>query len=474
MAKPIRILLLVIASLVVLAVAALLLAWWLVDTERAGEHLETRFAEALDMEVDIGKPPVLNLFQGASITLVDPELRREGQVLFRADSVRVRMDMYSLLSGDLRPIEIHLQQPELSIERISPGVFNIQPPGIEGAAFDEMSLRRVQFTDARLSFLDRESEIEWLLEDCDMDLRDLGHAGGEMQQVLATLATKGDLHCNKLSQDQFTAFDLSIGIEADQGFFEVTPVSATVFEGALSGQLTADFSVNPPEFSLASQLSQFDLAAFMAMLEPESTTPGKMDLDVDLNAHGETWQTIRNSAAGTVVLTSGELILEGYDLDEELDDYSATQRFNLIDVGAVFLAGPVGLVASRGYAFTGLLEGSEGSTRIEQMVSQWRIDDGVAQASDVAFRTPKNRLALAGALDFNEYRFDDMRVAVVDSEGCPIVEQRITGPFREPEVEQPNFLVTVAGPLLDLVDRGVRAITDEDCEAFYTGSIQHP
>jgi hypothetical protein len=474
MARPIRILILAVSALVVVAVVAGLLAWWLVDTDRLGEELENRLAEALDMEVEIGEPPGLSLWRGAVVTIADPELRREGQVVARADSLRVRLDVSALLTGELRPTEVHLERAEASIERFGPGEFSIRLPETEGETLDALSLRRVRLDDARLSYLDGVSELEWLFEGCDLDLRNLRHDGGEREEALATLRFEGELECEGLSQDRIELSDMSADLRARDGVVEIEPISATMFDGQWSGKLTADLSDSPPGFAAEGQLSQFDLGSFMAMLEPEPGAAGKLDLDVAFTARGRTWQEIRESSEGSISLSAGELVLEGYDLDDELDGYADTQRFNLVDVGAVFLAGPFGLVASRGYAFTGMLDGSEGSTTIEQMISEWQVENGLARASDVAFRTPENRLALSGALDFNDYRFDDLKVAVVDSDGCSIVEQRISGRFREPEVEQPNFLVTIAGPLLDLLERGVEAITDEDCEAFYSGSISHP
>lgn len=168
------------------------------------------------------------------------------------------------------------------------------------------------------------------------------------------------------------------------------------------------------------------------------------------------------------------LVIEGIDLDDALDSFASTQRFNLIDVGAVFLAGPIGLVASRGYAFTGMLDGGSGQTRIDQMRSDWTVESGRARAEDVAFRTDENRIALTGALDFNDYRFDDITVAVIDGDGCATIEQAITGPFAEPDIESPNILELIAGPLLDLVERGAELIAGGDCELFYTGQIRHP
>ncbi len=474
MARPIRIFVVVILLLVFLAVVVLLLARWLVDTEWVGDQMEGRIVEALDMEFEMGGAPVVGLLRGASISLSEPELRREGQLLARAETLRVTVDAAGLLTGDLRPTEVHVERPELVVERLDHGEFSVHLPRAERESLDELALRRLRLIDARLSYRDRVSDLEWLLEDCELDLRDLRHDGGEPAEALATFAADGDLHCERVGEERFTVAALSAGVRADAGRLELEPMEATLLEGELTGSLTVNPASTPPEYRLAADVSQFDLAAFTTLLAPDSATSGKLDLEVALDARGDTWDGIRSSAAGSISLGSGQLQLEGYDLDDELDDYSDTQRFNLVDVGAVFLAGPVGLVASRGYAFSGMLEGSEGSTTVEQMVSQWQVENGVAQAVDVAFRTPENRLALSGALDFNEYRFDDLKVAVVDSDGCPIVEQAINGPFHDPEVDQPHFLVTVAGPLLDLLERGVEVITDEDCETFYSGSISHP
>lgn len=316
--------------------------------------------------------------------------------------------------------------------------------------------------------------MKWLFERCDLDLRNIRHNGGVLEQALATLAAEGELQCHRLSQERFMVTELSAKVHGDNGVFELEPVSAIAFEGEVLERIEVDLSSRTPNLRLENRLAEFDFGAFMSMLDPDQAAAGKVDLELVLNAQGRNWQEFRKSATGMLNLSSGGLTIDGYDLDDELKGYTKTQRFNLIDVGAVFLAGPVGLVVTRGYAFTGVLQGGEGSTSIDQMVSEWTIEDGVAQARDVAFRTPKNRLALAGALDFGNYRFEDLKVAVIDPDGCAVVEQRITGPFHEPEIERPNFLVAVTGPMLDLLKRGVQAITDADCETFYAGSMPHP
>lgn len=59
-------------------------------------------------------------------------------------------------------------------------------------------------------------------------------------------------------------------------------------------------------------------------------------------------------------------------------------------------------------------------------------------------------------------------------EALSLPRLRVTGPFDDPEIDQPNFLVAVAGPLLDLVRRGFESMTKDDCRPFYSGLIAHP
>lgn len=77
-------------------------------------------------------------------------------------------------------------------------------------------------------------------------------------------------------------------------------------------------------------------------------------------------------------------------------------------------------------------------------------------------------------LDFVNLRFRDMRVAVIDPEGCAVVEQRIRGGFHEPTIDEPNVLVTLTAPFVDLLERGVALLTESSCDPFYTGRIAHP
>jgi AsmA protein len=145
-----------------------------------------------------------------------------------------------------------------------------------------------------------------------------------------------------------------------------------------------------------------------------------------------------------------------------------------VDVGAVFFAGPMGLAVTRGYDFGSLFRGSGGNARITTLVSNWKVERGVAQAKDVAMATAKNRIALQGGLDFVHGQFADVTVAVIDAKGCARVRQAIHGSFANPVVEKPRILTSLAGPVLKLYRRARRVFPAAPCEPFYSGSVAAP
>jgi AsmA protein len=145
-------------------------------------------------------------------------------------------------------------------------------------------------------------------------------------------------------------------------------------------------------------------------------------------------------------------------------------------VGAFFFAGPVGLAVTKGYNFASILQGSDGRSEIRTLVSDWKVERGVALSQDVAMATNENRVALQGGLDFVKERFDDVTVALIDAKGCIKAQQKIHGPFKKPVVEKPSTLKSLTGPLVRLLEKVGRLFPGGEgaCDVFYAGSVAAP
>jgi len=141
----------------------------------------------------------------------------------------------------------------------------------------------------------------------------------------------------------------------------------------------------------------------------------------------------------------------------------------------VLLAGPLGLVVTKGYDFATIAQSGEGSSEIRTLVSDWRVERGVARAEDVAMATAENRVALQGGIDWANDRFDEVTIALVDAKGCVKVQQKIRGTLQKPVVEKPGLLGSLAGPAVRLLKKGSELLGGGGpCEVFYAGSVAAP
>lgn len=242
----------------------------------------------------------------------------------------------------------------------------------------------------------------------------------------------------------------------------------------MAGGLRADVSGPVPLYQVHGSLPRFRIEEFLKTLSPNKAAEGAMDFSASLSMQGRTVSELVRTTAGEFSLRGRDLTLVGNDLDRTLSRFESSQSFNLVDVGAVFFAGPLGVAVTKGYNFASLFRGSGGKSSIGTLVSDWRVERGVAQAKDVAMATTKNRIALQGGLDFVNERFADVTVAVIDAGGCARVRQAIRGSFGKPVVEKPRVLTSLAGPVLKLYRQTRGIFPAKPCEVFYSGSVPPP
>ncbi len=262
-------------------------------------------------------------------------------------------------------------------------------------------------------------------------------------------------------------------VAGTRGVFDIEPLTMRAYDGQGSGKLQADFNGVLPRYQLGYTLSQFHVDAFLKPLSPQQVPEGLVDLAANLSMQGKTLKAMRQTLQGQVSLHGKNLVLNGRNLDQAFDRFESSQTFNLIDVGAFFFAGPVGLAVTKGYNFASILQGPAGRSEIP-LVSDWKVERGVALSQDVAIATTRNRVALQGRLDFVNQRFDDVTVALIDDKGCIRAQQTIRGAFNKPVVENPSTLKTLSGPVVKLLKQVGGLFPGGGCEVFYAGSVAPP
>ncbi|TVQ47143.1 MAG: AsmA family protein [Gammaproteobacteria bacterium] len=419
---------LLLAVAVLMVAAAVITS--LVDESALRAQLEQRGSAALGAELTIEGPVGLGLLPTPRLTAASVQLTSGGARVAEIEVIRLQLAVAPLFRGRVQVRRLELDGAEIRIVRDASGHYNFAIP--------EQTQTQAELPPT-LSLTN--SVIEVL---------------------------------NEASGARFELSELRIEAQVHEGQWTLEPVELVMFDGRGHGRGAADFSADVPTWSLEVQVDGFELEAALQALEPDARATGQMSFAAELSASGGAWEAIVDSLEGSVSLHGKTLTVQGTDLDARLADYDSTRRFGLLDVGAVLLAGPIGLVATKGTEFGRLLSAADGQTEFGEVISTWTIRGGVAEADDVAAATKENRLAARGRIDFSANRFDDLTIMLLDAQGCAVMEQAVTGPFSDPEIEEPGAIEAMLGPFTELLQRGIDQFTDEKCEVVYEGSVAHP
>lgn len=369
---------------------------------------------------------------------------------------------------------IELVQPRIVIERDLEGDVNVERMAMVVAVLGALDGASVSVAGGTLVYIDHVSGTGFEALDCDMVARHIHLGAGANPNFWQRLALESELSCGEIRAREVSVKDLHARLVGKAGVFDLQPVTMGLFGGSLAASLRADVSGGVPTYQLRLSLPSFRIEQFLKTLSPHRAAEGDMDFTANLSMRGATGKEVVRSAAGSISLRAARLTLVGNDLDHAIEKFDSNRRFGLADVGAVFLAGPLGLVVTRGYGYAGLFMGSGGTTHIAPLISEWKVEHGIAEAQDVAMATPRNRIAIRGGLDFVNERFSDMTVAVIEPGGCARARQIIRGTFAKPELENPSWITTLAGPMTGVYRLVRHALPEEPCAVVYAGSVAPP
>jgi len=399
-----------LAFLVLAAVALVLF----VDVNAHKPRLEAAASDALRMEVRIGGRLGIGLFPGFHLTLEDVRIRNRGADVASAKETILGIELLPLLHKEVRIVKIRMKRPRISIEQDRDGKFNFETPEREagetsaqvadGTRFS-LDVRNISLSDGALFYADKKTGEIVEAGDFTVDVNRLRFTGGKNLDLLKNLSFAAEFACKELRKGRLTVSNLKLHIEGKDGILELNPMTMRLFGGEGSGSLRADLSGSVPHYLVRHSLSRFRIEEFLIALSPKKVAEGSMDFSSSLSTRGKTANEMERNANGEVSLRGENLTLDGVDLDRTFSRFEASQSFNLVDVGAFFFAGPFGPLITKGYDFGSLFLGSGGSSRIRVIVSDWKVERGIAHAKDVAMATNENRIALVGSLDFvNEWR----------------------------------------------------------------------
>ena len=288
--------------------------------------------------------------------------------------------------------------------------------------------------------------------------------------ILKTLTASGDIFLRGVQTPRYRTDSLEVFITAREGEYKFVPRNYLGKGKDDFGTIILEPFRSPPRYQLDYRIKELRLEELLKSFNEENILTGEVDLQLQLTAEGNDKDELTRTAYGSMLLEGEDLKLRGIDLDKVIENFSRSQTFNFMDLGAVLLTGPVGIVYTKGLDYFNLVaQGTGDSSQISKFSSRWSVENGRIAAQDVAFATLKNRMAAKGWLS-TQLDSLDMTLAVIDKRGCAIIDQRVYGNSKAPEYSKLKVIETLLAPVTDAVGGflGVK------CEVFYDGVVQHP
>jgi AsmA protein len=289
---------------------------------------------------------------------------------------------------------------------------------------------------------------------------------------LATLYANGDFYSKKIRSNDLKVDDLNLKFSAVNGSYKMKSEMVKLLGKKAIGE--SEIVIKPfldiPEYAIYYRATKFKAEELLNTFSQDSLITGPLSLTMKINTLGTDWKAMVDNLNGILELNGQDLTFYGFDADEIMEKFKRSQSFNLVDLGAVMLAGPVGIAVTKGTDFARILAFNSGKkTFITKLVSHWNIKNGTFNIRDAAFSTNKNRFASKGFIDFMKENLD-LELALLNKKGCSVFSQRVYGNLNTPTLGKVQVMGTILSPVTNLVDD----ILGTDCEAFYSGSLKHP
>jgi len=460
----------VVALIVIAAIAALLLF----DINKFKSNIESAAFNETGLEVRINGKMERSFFP-FGVSAKDIHVTNNGGEIISLENLKLGVELMPLLKKQLKVTSCELVKPVVTIVKDADGKYNFESTekkstkGQPGAA---SSLNDLKLSKGILVYLDKKTGEKTEFKDFNLAINNLSVADTS-GVIIKDISCTGNLDCKEIRKRDLTIDNVKSPIKVEKGVICLTPLTMDIFGSKGEGDATADKSEPDAVYKINLKVSKLDFAKLEEFYGTKKVIGGKGDLYASLTMKEKGNRTQLSSMYGTFSLRGDNLVTFTMDLDKVLSSYETSQEFNLVDLGAFFIAGPLSTIALKGYRYGDVYSQTRGGQGvITHFISHWKIKDGVADATDCALATRHNRVALTGKLDLVSERYDNVIVALLDDKGCAKFKQSISGSFGSPRIGAVSRIESLAGPIFKLYSKAKSFVQGGKCEVFYNGTVQ--
>jgi uncharacterized protein involved in outer membrane biogenesis len=468
--------LMIAGGVVLLILIAAIVAVLLFDINSYKSKIETAVSGATGLDVTINGNMGLSFFP-FGISAKNVHVTNRGDEILSLESLKLGVKLMPLLKKQLEVTDCVFVKPILTIVKDVEGKFNfehIEEKSTKGQSGTAFSLNNLKLSKGAMVYLNKKMGVKAELKEINLAIRDIS-LPDTSENIIKNVSFTGNFDCKEVLYNNLRIENFKAPIKADKGVFSLKPLTMDAFGGKGEGDVTVDESALDSVYGINVKVTKLDFEKVEEYFNTKKMIGGKGDFSAFLTVNEGGHRSLMSSLDGTFALQGDNLVTHTVDLDKVFSKYETSQQFDLFDVGAFFIVGPLGPVALRGYRYGDVYYHTQGGKgTITRFISHWKIKNGEADSVDCALATHHNRVALKGKLNLVNERFDNVTVAILDEKGCARFKQNISGPFASPSVGAVSTVESFAGPIFDLYRKAKRIVQAGKCEVFYNGSVQQP
>ena len=261
--------------------------------------------------------------------------------------------------------------------------------------------------------------------------------------ALKSLRTSGRLAIGSLTLYGAKLTSVKAEVRAANGRLEVGPHSASLYEGALRGTLSAEANGN--RIVVKQDLTNVSIGPLLRDLTGRDVLEGRGNVAIDLAAAGQTQGALKKALSGSARVQLKDGAIKGINMAETLRRAKAVMGSKSAQQQAA--------------------KGGE-QTDFSELSASFAVKNGVAHNEDLQAKAPLFRLAGSGDIDIGHSRLNYVaRASVVASSqgqgGADLshvrgltIPVKLSGPFEAPQYEI-DFAAVIAGAATERVRQTV-------------------
>ncbi|MBV5279529.1 MAG: AsmA family protein [Campylobacteraceae bacterium] len=395
----------------------------------------------------------------------------------------VALEIAPLFKKEIKIRHIALDNLNLLIERTKEGKFNFEMPEMKKAEakktidvnnsiekeshFPTIDVKKIRFSDANINYSDELSGNKISLEKINFNISDIQFDATKSK--LQALLFKAELGIDKIKYSKYVASNVAMTLDMKDALATIESLKYTIFDSQIIGSGKVDLNGKLPRISIKHKMTDLKLTSLSRELWGSELLEGFANGDLKLAFSLGNILDIKSTLSGFIQLFAEGVVVKGYDVDKILSTFDANKK----DVNGTNV---ITLLSSSLDSFKG------GNSVLKQVNTKVDIGYSEVQLSDVALSTGKNRVAIKGALQIIDEKILDVKIGLLDAQGCSTFEQTFIGTFTKPMIKMDekainaivNAVASHLGKIKVIKTPPIVITPAENCTPFYEGSIKHP